>query len=244
MQVTIRHHFDFGADRELVGEDLVTPESWDALRTQTSGPFAAAASREELAQVAEGRPELGDRAREIDHWLEANGIGTLASYGVGGGTLEWWLQRLQPDRRLLRADYAPATVERLGELFPDAEVHRHNLLADPPLQADAHLFHRVDTELTNAEWHEAMRRFAAERVLVVATEVATPRRLLYELLLRLRRRHLSRAGWLRTRGAFEALWRETHDARPLRLQDLDGWALTPRQVQPGNVPARTGKTVA
>jgi muconolactone delta-isomerase len=89
-----------------------------------------------------------------------------------------------------------------------------------------------------------MRRFAAERVLVVATEVATPRRLLYELLLRLRRRHLSRAGWLRTRGAFEALWRETHDARPLRLQDLDGWALTPRQVQPGNVPARTGKTVA
>ena len=65
-------------------------------------------------------------------------------------------------------------------------------------------------------------------MLVVATEVATPRRLLQELLLRLRSRGLSRAGWLRTRDAFEALWRDTHDARPLRLHDLDGWALDPR----------------
>jgi len=228
MRITIRHHFDFGADRELVGEDLVTPKSWDALRTRTSGPFAAAASREELAQVAGGRPELGERAREIDHWLNANRIGTLASYGVGGGTLEWWLERLRPERRLLLAEYAPATLERLRKLFPDAEVHRHDLLADPPLPADAHLFHRVDTELTNAEWLEAFRRFAGERVLVVATEIATPKRLLHELLLRLRSRQLSRAGWLRSRDAFEALWQETHDARPLRLHDLDGWALTPR----------------
>lgn len=228
MQVTIRHHFDFGDDRELVGKNLVTPESWDALRTRTNGPFAAATSSEELAQVAERHPELGERAREIDHWLETNGIRTLASYGIGGGTLEWWLQRLRPDRRLLLADYAPATVERLRELFPDAEVHRRDLLADPPLPTDAHLFHRIDTELTNAEWREAMRRFASERVLVVATEVATPRRLLQELLLRLRNRNLSRAGWLRTRDSFEALWRETHNAQPLRLYDLDGWALTPR----------------
>jgi hypothetical protein len=228
MRLTIRHHYDFGADRGLVGDDVVTPQSWDALRTQTSGPFAAASSRDELARTAEERPEIGERARAIDRWLEANGIGTLASYGVGGGVLEWWLERLRPERRLLLAEYAPETFERLRQLFPDAEVHRHDLLADPPLPADAHLFHRVDTELTNIEWREALRRFAGERVLVVATEIATPRRLLGELLLRLGSRNLSRAGWLRTRGAFEALWRETHNALPLGLYDLHGWALTPR----------------
>jgi hypothetical protein len=49
------------------------------------------------------------------------------------------------------------------------------------------------------------------------------------LLLRIRSRRLTRAGWLRTRYAFEALWRDTHDAQPLRLYDLEGWALTPRR---------------
>jgi hypothetical protein len=228
MRITIRHHYDFGADRAVVGDDLVRPESWDALRTQTSGPFAAPASREELVQMAEGHPELGERAREVDRWLEENRVETLASYGVGGGVIEWWLQRLRPERRLLLAEYAPETVELLRRLFPETEIHRHDLLADPPLPADAHLFHRVDTELTNPEWRETLRHFAGERVLVVATEVATPKRLLLELLLRLQSRNLSRAGWLRTRDAFEALWRETHDAQPLRLHDLDGWALTPR----------------
>jgi hypothetical protein len=104
----------------------------------------------------------------------------------------------------------------------------HNLLADPPLTADVHLFHRVDTELTDAEWHTTLRRFEHETVLVVASEVATTRRLVQELLLRVRRRQLSRAGWLRTRDAFEVLWTGTHDAEPLMLHDLQGWALTAR----------------
>jgi hypothetical protein len=65
-------------------------------------------------------------------------------------------------------------------------------------------------------------------ILVVATEIATPRRLARELMLRARNRHLTRAGWLRTRGAFETLWSGTHDAEPIRLYDLEGWALTPR----------------
>jgi len=227
MRITIRHHYDFGADRALVGDDLVRPESWDALRTRTSGAFAVSASREELERTAENHREIGDRARQIDRWLEEKEVGTLASYGVGGGVLEWWLLRIRPGRRLLLADYAPETVDRLRSLFPGAEVHRHDLFSDPPLPGDAHLFHRVDTELTDAEWRATFRRYSTERVLVVATEVATPRRILGELLLRAGTRHLTRAGWLRTRGAFEALWRDTHDARALRLYDLEGWDLTP-----------------
>jgi hypothetical protein len=73
-----------------------------------------------------------------------------------------------------------------------------------------------------------LRRFADETILVVATEVATAPRLARELLLRARNRHLTRAGWLRTRGSFEALWRQTHEAEGVRLHDLEGWVLTPR----------------
>ena len=224
----MRHHYDFGADRPVVGDDLVRAEAWDALRTRTSGAFAVAASREDLERCADERPEIGDRARAIEGWLAGQAVNALASYGVGGGVLEAWLLRLRPEGRLMLTDYAPETVERLRLLFPEAEVVRRDLLLDAPLDADAHLFHRVDTELTDEEWHEVFRRFAGERILLVATEVATLRRLTRELLLRARNRHLSRAGWLRTRGSFEALWAGTHDAEPLQLHDLEAWALTPR----------------
>jgi hypothetical protein len=228
VRVTMRHHFDFGPDRTVVGDDLVRAEAWDALRTRTDGAFSVAASREELELSADSRPEIGERARVIDRWLERHDVGSVASYGVGGGVVEAWLLRVRPGRRLLLTDYAPGTVERLRELLPETEVTQHDLLSDPPLEADAHLFHRIDTELTDEQWRGVLERFASETILVVATEVATVRRLGQELLLRARNRHLTRAGWLRTRDSFEALWKRTHDAEPLRLHDLDGWALVPR----------------
>jgi hypothetical protein len=224
----MRHHFDFGPDRAVVGDDLVRAEAWDALRTRTDGAFAAASSREELERTADGRPEIAERARAIERWLDQRDVNALASYGVGGGVLEAWLLRLSPERRLALTDYGPETIERLRVLFPEVEVTRHDLLRDSPLDAEVHLFHRVDTELTDEQWRGVLHRFADATILVVATEVATPRRLGQELLLRARSRHLTRAGWLRTRGSFEALWRGTHDAEELRLYDLDGWALTPR----------------
>ena len=224
----MRHHFDFGPDRTVVGDDLVRAEAWDALRTRTDGAFSLASSREELERSADSRPEIGERARAIERWLERHDLGSVASYGVGGAVLEAWLLRIRPERRLVLADYAPETVERLRGLFPGVDVTRHDLLSDPPLEADAHLFHRIDTELTDKQWRGVLERFASETILVVATEVATVGRLGQELLLRARNRHLTRAGWLRTRGSFEALWNGTHDAEPLRLHDLDGWALVPR----------------
>jgi hypothetical protein len=235
--VTISHYFDFGADRELVGDDLVRPEAWDALRTQTTGPFALPETREELERVADERPEIERRMRAIDDWLERRGVHTLASYGVGAAVPELWLRRLRPERRLAFTDYAPETVERLRALFPDVEVRRHDLLADPPLVADQHLFHRIDTEFTDRQWKEVLRHFAGERVLLVATEVIDLRRVVLELRARLLRRGLTRAGWIRTRPAFERLWQPTHDAMPLRFHDLEAWALEPRRPPTAFEPA-------
>jgi hypothetical protein len=230
VRITMRHYFDFGADRAVVGDELVRAGAWDALRMQTNGLFALPETRAALERTADDHRELAERAQVINRWLEGAGINTLASYGVGGALLELWLHRLRPERRLLLTDYAPQTVARLRVLFPEAEIREHDLLRDPPLDADAHLLHRVDTELTNHEWLELLRRFTGERVLVVATEVATVPRLAAEVLGRLRRRGLSRAGWLRTRDAFEVLWRPTHDAVGLEVHDLEGWILEPRCV--------------
>jgi hypothetical protein len=237
MRLTVRHHFHFGADRPLVGDDLVRAEAWDALRTRTSGPFAIARDREELERTADSRPEIGERARAINTLLEQRGVRTLASYGVGGAVVELWLHRLAPELRLHVTDYGPETVARLPALLPEAEVVRHDLLADPPLKADLHLFHRIDTELTSAEWREVLERFAHETVLVVATEVADVPRILREVIGRLRTRGLTRAGWLRSREAFETLWRPTHDAVPMRFHDLDGWLLQPRRRPRADAPA-------
>jgi hypothetical protein len=225
----MRHHYDFGVDRRLVGDDLVRPEAWDALRTSSHGPFAIAADRGELERSAAFRPEIKERARRIDSLFEERGTRTLASYGAGGGLLELWLERLRPERRLMLTDYTAETVERLRRLFPQARVERHDLRTDPPLDADMQLFHRIDTELTNAEWRDLLRRFERERILVVATEIAGLERLARELLARLQNRRLTRAGWLRTRDAFEALWEPTHEAAPLDLYDLEGWLLEPRR---------------
>jgi hypothetical protein len=224
----MRHYFDFGPDHALVGDDLARPEAWDALRTSSSGAFALPDSRDAFERAADERLELAKRARSLDERLEQLGVGTLASYGVGSALLELWLHRLRPDRRLRLTDYAPQTVERLGELFPAAEISQHDLVHDPPLDADIHLLHRVDTELSNRQWRELLRRLAPATVLVVATEVATVPRLATEAMGRLRRRHLSRAGWLRTRSAFEGLWSPTHDAEAVVFHDLEGWVLRPR----------------
>jgi hypothetical protein len=229
MRITMRHYFDFGAERALVGDELGHPEAWDSLRVRSDGPFSMPETREALERAADEQRELAERARSIDAELEQRRVRTLASYGAGAGVLENWLQRLRPDRRLLLTDYAPETVERLRVLFPEAAVAEHDLLRDAPLGADVHLFHRLDTEFTDSDWLRLLERFACETVFVVATEVATLTRLGAELLGRIRRRGLSRAGWLRTRSAFEALWEPTHEATGVDFYDLQGWVLEPRR---------------
>jgi hypothetical protein len=228
VRCTIVHRFDFGPERGLVGDNLVTPEAWDALRTRTDGPFALPETREALERAADARPEMRSRMELVAQRLDRWNARSVASYGAGAGLPEVWLRRLRPELNLKLTDYAPETAERLASVLPEMEVARHDLLADPPLAVDAHLFHRIDTEFTNRQWREILRRFRDTRVLIVATEIIDLRRVLAEVRQWPRKRHATRAGWIRTRDTFEALWRSTHDAEHLHLGDLEGWALTPR----------------
>jgi hypothetical protein len=228
VRLTVRHAFDFGADRGLVGNDLVRPEAWDALRLQTSGPFGLPADRLVWEAQADAAAHLAQRAIALLQWIRSAGASSVASYGVGTAMLELHLHRLDRDMRLSLTDYAPETVRRLGSLFQDVEIVHHDLLRDGPLDVDLHVLHRVDSELSDRQWRELLGRFRASRMLVIATEVASVRRVLLELAFRASRRRASRAGWLRTRAAFEALWPPTHSAQLTRIADLWAWDLTPR----------------
>jgi hypothetical protein len=228
IRLTLPHRYDFGDDAGVVGDDLLRPDAWDSLRLRTSGPFSIASDRAELERQAEERAEIGDRMRLVDGLLRDRGVRSLASYGVGGALPELWLLRLDSARRLLLTDYAPETVTRLRELLPEAEVHRHDLLADLPLDAGMHMFHRIDTELDNGQWRGVFRRFAEQPILVVATEVLPAREIPRRLRAAVRGRRATRAGWTRTRSAFESLWRRTHRGTHLTLVDLEAWILDPR----------------
>ena len=110
---------------------------------------------------------------------------------------EVWLLRIDPERRIGLTDYAPDTVARLGELFPEADVHRHDLLRDPPLEADVHMFHRIDTELYNDQWRDVYRRFAGQTILVVATGILPTDEIPRQILSAIRNRRATHAGWTR-----------------------------------------------
>jgi hypothetical protein len=229
LRLTIRHVYDFGGDRTLVGDDLVRPEAWDALRTRTDGPFSMASTQAEAQARALADPSLVARAQALSRWLADVGARRLASYGAGAGLIEVLVSREPDAPSLVLTDYGPETVDRLRHVLPDAEIVRHDLLADPPLDADVHLFHRIDTEFDNRQLRAILRRFADRRVLVVATGTVSPREALHEVAYRLRNRHVSRAGWRRTAATFEALWRRTHDATSLTFHDLPAWDLRPRR---------------
>jgi len=227
LALTVRHVIDFGGERQLVGGDLARPEAWDALRSHPSLGFTFAADRAEWEQAAR-LPEIQARARALAPSIE--GVGSLASYGTGGSPFESVLQRLsQRPLRLTLTDFAPETVAYMRRLIPEAQVRRHDLSREGPLEADLQLFHRIDTEFDNATWQEIFRRFAAERVLFVAG-VCDLRLLAGQLSIRLRHpRRVTYAGWARNRAALEALWRLTHRARSLELPagPVEGWMLEP-----------------
>jgi hypothetical protein len=195
---------------------------------KTTGPFSIASERRELEREADARPEIGDRMRLVDALLRERGVGTLVSYGVGGALPEVWLRRIHPECRLVLTDYAPETVGRLRELMPEIEVQRHDLLRDAPLDGDLHMFHRIDTELDNDQWRKVYERFALQTILVVATEVLPANGIPRQLVSAFRNRHATHAGWMRTRAAFESLWRDTHNGTRVKLLDLEGWILDPR----------------
>lgn len=225
--LTLAHHYEFGPHRPAVGYKLATASAWDALR-ETESAFGIPATREAWEASAR-EPLLEARARRIAAVLYRLGARRVCSYGVGGAALELNLVRAAPGIELVCTEVAPRTVERLRDLFHEAEVVRHDLRTDEPLPADVHLLHRVDTELSNAEWTEVLGRFR-KPVLLIACGMAGWTEVRRELATR-RSPSATRAGYLRSRRSLERLWRRSHTAEQVDTGDLPSYVLRPRARQ-------------
>jgi hypothetical protein len=208
VRVTLRHRFDFGDTKRVVGADLVQPSAWDAVR-ETAGPFGLPAERSEWEQTA-AQPELARRAADIVAVVRSCSARSLCSHGVGTGLLELNIHRAAPSLDLACTDYAPRTTERLRRLFPEARVIAHDLGSGEPPPADLHLMHRIDTELDTSTWMRVFPRFSTP-ILLVPVLLLGLERMVKELGLRLLRPGATRAGWVRTEDALRALWAPTHD---------------------------------
>ena len=194
MRLTIPHNFDFGTEQSRVGDELARPESW------TPSATAAARSGCQSGGKTGRRRRPAGTCRPGDGHRLARGpprSARLFSYGVGTGLLELRLSQLAPGLRLTCTDFAPKTVERPQGLFPEAEVRLHDLREGraargrPPAVAPRR--HRVP----DPGARRLLARFH-EPVLLVPAHLLGPRLLVHELLLRMRRRRTSRAGWVRT----------------------------------------------
>jgi hypothetical protein len=211
--------------------DTLDAAAWDALRTQTDGVYSLPASREGLERKALGMGAWVRRAEAIDALLRARNAHSVASYGAGAGIIELLLLRLSPARSMVLTEYAPATVERRRNVLPEVDVVHHDLLIDRPLAADLHLFHRLDGSLSNKQWRQIFVVFRDEAILFVSSGVISGQRAWRQIRHRrdLRARGIE-GGWLRTRGAYERLWRRTHSQERLWLGDVAGWWLSPRSA--------------
>jgi hypothetical protein len=223
MRLTVPHYFDFGGDRARVGRRLESASAWDTLR-DTDGPFGLPSTRAEWEAIA---ADAGTAARSEDVVRVARELGArrLCSYGVGIGALELNVARRAPELDLVCTDYASQTVARLATLFPEAEVLRHDLLEDEPVDADLHLLHRVDTEFSDADLRRVLARFGRP-VLFVPAAFLDVRLLARELYVRVARRGATRAGWLRSESAFHALWGDAREAAEARIGDARAYLLT------------------
>ena len=225
MRIAIRHRYRFAEpQRAATGARLSGTRAWDELRFQSGSPFAVPATRSSLAALAD-HAVVRKRAEALATRL--GGARVVASYGVGTGALEYELARLEPDLHLVITEFAPRTASRLAELLPEVDVRLHDLRVDGPVpEADLHLMVRIDTELTDHELQGVFTRFAACRVVFVATEVLGVRAVARELVTLLRG-NATHAGWVRSRGALEASWRRTHRGERVPIHDLTAWLLAP-----------------
>lgn len=216
MRLTIRHRFLSPTGKAIVGAD-----GWDAVR-QTATTFGVPASRGAWIDEADSRPELRSRALAVAAIADLLGAQRVASYGVGTALLERHLVGLVD--QLVCSDFTPVAVEAMKAYLEDAEVVVHDLVADPPLAADLHVLHRVDTEFSDDELSVVLAKFEAPTLLIVS-EFLTGRGFLREMLTWARGGQ--QAGWTRSERAFEMLIPHGRLAGRYTIGDLEGFLIAP-----------------
>jgi hypothetical protein len=243
IKLTVPHYYKFGTLAGEVGENLVTPSSWDALRLKktTINPFAIPDTKSEWIENCESNSQLQERGRLLSQRLRELGVSELLSIGSGGACLEYHLLSNMPELKLQMTDFAPLTVERMKSHFEGlAQYQLFNMTTDSWSVASQKsvLFSRIDSELSNIEWVTVLKSVFdsnVRRILFIPTEFLKTRSLARSLVYALTKkigltRTVSRAGYLRNRAAFIALFhRSGFVLRSITpLQDVELWEVIPK----------------
>lgn len=214
-RLSIPHLYSFEASLELEGVSLASSRNWDRLR-MTPGAFGLTEDRGEWAFSAISNDLLSARARLIVSLAGRLGTQGIASFGVGTATLEYLIKSFAPQLRVRCMDYADASVSRLRTLFPECDdiaIVDMNATDWVVASDEAALLHRVDAELSDAQWRHVFTRFAdmeVANVIFAPCGVLTPRATTSELRTwitgTLRGQRVMRAGTLRSRASMRALF--------------------------------------
>lgn len=172
--------------------------------------------------AADSRDDLRRRAGAVLRLARGVGATSMCSYGVGAAALELHIARADPELRLICTDLAPRAVGRLQELFPEADVRCHDLLADQPVAADLHLLHRVDTEFDDEDWRRVLARFDEPVLLVIDDFLHW-----HEVVRSVGNRRRGNT-YLRSESAWRRLWSRTHRAERHDVAGLTGFLLSRR----------------
>lgn len=222
--LALPHLYQFG---DSPGASLRSAAAWDRLRHSHNEGFVIPTERDEWVRAAQQRTDLAERARRVAALVDKLEGRSLASYGVGVAHLEFHIATVAPDIRLLCSDFAPRSVAKLSEIFPEAEIHHHDLRAGP-LPADVHLMHRIDTEFTTRQWRLIFRTFDGPIIFIPAGLLnATELRTAIASLRSARRATWS--GYSRTLPAMLHLWKGSGYQESLAVDGLEKLYLLQRR---------------
>lgn len=241
MNLTVKHYYSFGKRAEAVGRNLLSENSWDAVRIDDENrdtPFSIPKKREDWIKKCINHDQMVKRADAVGKFLKEKGFKKVISYGSGACFMEYNLKNQHPDIVLECSDFSPNAVERLKNIFTEADkiylfdMLRHDFKSE---NGALHLFHRLDADFSNSEWKDIFKRASKARItniLFVPCAIDTLKSLAKTIIgkwhqIIFKKSILSFAGYLRTKDALKNLFIDYYNlSEETTVGDLTGFYLS------------------
>lgn len=241
MKLTLKFYYYFDDQKGELGGNLIRPEAWDVLRMkEDNGPFGIPKERENWQKICLNNPTLKLRAKDIGKLLKGR-FDSLHSFGIGVGCLEFFIKKEDPAVQLTCSDFAPKAVERLREVFFEADrVSQFDMIHGDWSKIDPRgvcLLHRVDRELTDEQWRavfEKMKLGGIKNILFIPSEMVTFKHIFQQqmkyIIFKLLGRKMTFSGFMRTQERLVSLLTDSFDIDQIvKIHDLQGFLLTAKK---------------
>ena len=230
---TVKHYFPFDSvGHSLKNGDLISAESWDALR-ESHPHFSISTDREQWLLAANGKLKkdgqggsMKNAADSVVRVLEKLKVTSLVSVGVGGAGLEYNINRLKPEINLTVSEYSRVSVDNLKKVFLESDNilmfdikdgDWKDLSRGKDLNKTLFLMYRVDIGFSDNEWKNIFRNMwnaKIENILIVACGTLTARGLFNRIFQIIKWKFsatpLTFSGYLRTEKTLTDFWKHLY----------------------------------